>query len=418
MKHTIFGSLFLSVFLWACNPSEQPVNPPVEPSNPSDSILVENENVFTVEVADVLGGTVKLLYQGDTVTPPCQIEKTHWLTVIFTPDDQHILTGSNVVKGCAARDSFQVKMDTVIRPVFAEITPATPAERHKICNYNIRYYNGPNDNANTGNRSWTIRKDKVFEMIRKHQMDICGIEEITTYQSPDFVASLEEYEYIGYGRDNGKENAGGGSGEQTGILYRKARYVKLDQGRFFLSTTPHRASKSFGSSFNRMVTWVKLKERNTNKTFYFFATHFDHPTTQAGINTRASQADVALNLVPQIAADAPFFFVGDFNCEPSEPAYEKLQQVWTDAFVAMGDNAQGGYICNAEQENLFPDACAETGNTYTGLYSSSDKEPKRIDFVFFDSNKSTIHSYWADNDNLGLEAYPSDHLPIITEMSW
>ena len=418
MKHTIFGSLFLSVFLWACSPSEQPLNPPVEPSNPSDSILVENDNVFTVELADVQGGTVKLLYKGDTLTPPCQIEKTHWLTVIMIPDDLHILTGSNIVKGCAARDSFQVKMDTVIRPVFEEITPATPTERYKICNYNIRYYNGPNDNANTGNRSWTIRKDKVFEMIRKHQMDVCGIEEITTYQSPDFVASLEEYEYIGYGRDNGKENAAGGSGEQTGVLYRKARYVKLDQGRFFLSTTPHRASKSFGSSFNRMVTWVKLKERNTNKTFYFFATHFDHPTTQAGINTRASQADVALNLVPQIAADVPFFFVGDFNCEPTEPAYEKLQQVWTDAFVAMGDNVQGGYICNTEQENLFPDACAETGNTYTGLYSSSDKEPKRIDFVFFDSDKSTIHSYWADNDKLGLEAYPSDHLPIITEMSW
>ena len=98
------------------------------------------------------------------MTPPFSIEKTHWLTVIFTPDDQHILTGSNIVKGCAARDSFQVKMDTVIRPVFEEISPATPTERHKICNYNIRYYNGPNDNANTGNRSWTIRKDKVFEM--------------------------------------------------------------------------------------------------------------------------------------------------------------------------------------------------------------------------------------------------------------
>ena len=418
MKHTIFGSLFLSVFLWACSPSEQPLNPPVEPSNPSDSILVENDNVFIVELADVQGGTVKLLYKGDTLTPPCQIEKTHWLTVIMIPDDQHILTGSNIVKGCAARDSFQVKMDTVIRPVFEEITPATPTERQKICNYNIRYYNGPNDNANTGNRSWTIRKDKVFEMIRKHQMDVCGIEEITTYQSPDFVASLEEYEYIGYGRDNGKENAAGGSGEQTGILYRKARYVKLDQGRFFLSTTPHRASKSFGSSFNRMVTWVKLKERNSTRVFYFFATHFDHPTTQAGINTRASQADVALNLVPQIAADVPFFFVGDFNCEPTEPAYDKLQQRWTDAFVAMGEQAQGGYICNEEQETLFPDACAEGGNTYTGLYSSSDKEPKRIDFVFFDSKKTNIISYLADNDNLGLEAYPSDHLPVITEMTW
>ena len=165
MKRCAWKYLFLlSCLLWACGPAEQPVNPPVEPSNPSDSVLVENDGLLTVEVENVQGGTVKLLYQGDTVTPPFSIEKTHWLTVIFTPDDQHILTGSNIVKGCAARDSFQVKMDTVIRPVFEEISPATPTERYKICNYNIRYYNGPNDNANTGNRSWTIRKDKVFEI--------------------------------------------------------------------------------------------------------------------------------------------------------------------------------------------------------------------------------------------------------------
>ena len=410
--------LLLFFLLGACSPVEPPVTTPNEPTTPNDSTLVELDKHFVVSVDNLNGGNVTLIYQGDTVQAPLTVERNQWLTILMIPDDQHILTGSNVVKGCAARDSFQVKMDTVIRPAFESIVPETPAEHHKICNYNIRYYNGSSDNANTGNRSWTLRKEKVFEMIRKHKMDVCGIEEITAQQAPDFLASLTEYEYIGYGRDNGKEYSAGGTGEQTGILYRKARYVKQDQGRFFLSTTPHRASKSFGSSFNRMVTWVKLKERNSDKTFYFFATHFDHPITQAGINTRSSQADVALATIPEIVGEYPMFFVGDFNCEPTEPAYDKLQQRWTDAFVAMGEQAQGGYICNEEQETLFPDACAEGGNTYTGLYSSSDKEPKRIDFVFFDSKKTNIISYLADNDNLGLEAYPSDHLPVITEMIW
>ena len=411
MKHILFSLLALVCLLCTCTPNE-PENP--TPDTPTTDLLI----TYQVDVQSPQGGTVVLLHQGDTMTPPFDVENAQWVTVLMIPDDQHILTGSNVFKGCAARDSFQVKKDTIICPVFEEITPLEPSDIHKICNYNIRYYNGASDNANTGNRSWLVRKDKVFEMIRKHQMDVCGIEEITTQQSPDVVAELQEYEYIGYGRDNGKENSAGGSGEQTGILYRKARYVKLDQGRFFLSTTPHKVSKSFGSSFNRMVTWVKLKERGTDKTFYFFATHFDHPTTQAGINTRSSQADVALTMVPQIANHHPIFFVGDFNCESSEPAYQKLQQQWTDAFIAMGDQAIGGYICNAEQEEAFPDACAEAGNTYTGLYSSSDKEPKRIDFVFFEASNCTLHSYCADNDPLTLEAYPSDHLPVITEMSW
>jgi exonuclease III len=62
--------------------------------------------------------------------------------------------------------------------------------------------------------------------------------------------------------------------------------------------------------------------------------------------------------------------------------------------------------------------CIETGNTYTGLYSSSDKDPKRIDFVLRSAALVDVLSYLADNDNLGLEKYPSDHLPIITEMKF
>ncbi len=402
----------IALFLVACEPTE---TPKVEPENPQPD---KNDSTCVVTADENAGGTVTLLCNGEVVATPFETKIGTKLVVRLIPDDEHILVGSNIAQGCAARDSFVVKTDTTIRPVFEKITPAEISATHKICNYNIRYYNGSSDNANTGNRAWTVRKEKVFEMIRKHTMDICGIEEITKNQSPDFVNELDEYEYIGYGRDNGKENSAGGSGEQTGIIYRKARYVKLDQGRFFLSNTPDRASKSFGSSFNRMVTWVKLKERNGTNEFVMFATHFDHPTTQAGINTRASQADVAINIVPQIADDLPLFFVGDFNCEPTEPAYEKLQNVWTDAFVAIGENAQGGYVCNAEQETAFAEACSETGNTYTGLYSSSDKEPKRIDYVLFDSDKTQISHYTADNDNLGLDAYPSDHLPVITEMEF
>lgn len=190
----------------------------------------------------------------------------------------------------------------------------------------------------------------------------------------------------------------------------------MDQGRFFLSNTPTVASKVSGASFNRMVTWVRLKERNSDTQFYFFATHFDHPTKQTGINTRSTEADIALKMVPAITGDMPMFFVGDFNCKPSEPAYAKLSGQWADAFVRMGSAAQGGYVCNAEQAADFATACAESGNTYTGLYSSSDKEPKRIDYVLYNADKATVSSYMADNDNLTLEMYPSDHLPVVTEM--
>ena len=149
-------------------------------------------------------------------------------------------------------------------------------------------------------------------MIRRHQMDVCGIEEITKNQSPDFISELTEYEYIGYGRDNGKENSAGATGEQTGIIYKKDRFVKLDQGRFFLSNTPHKPSKVSNSDFNRLVAWVKLKDRTTDKEFFFFSTHFNHNYTPSKVQVRTEQAEVAIKVVPEIAGDLPYFFVGDF----------------------------------------------------------------------------------------------------------
>lgn len=383
------------------NPSE-----PEEPSKPEPT-------AYKLTLGEFEGGEVFIngakLAASDTL-----LEKSTYVHMQFIPDNDHIFVGSNIVKGCAARDSFTISKDTTLVPVFEPITKGVYLDIYKICNYNIRYWNGTGDSANKGDLSWTVRKPYVFDMIRRHQMDVCGIEEITKNQSPDFISELTEYEYIGYGRDNGKENSAGATGEQTGIIYKKDRYVKLDQGRFFLSNTPHKPSRVSNSDFNRLVAWVKLKDRTTDKEFFFFSTHFNHNYTPAKVQVRTEQAEVAIKVVPEIAGDLPYFFVGDFNCEITEPAYEKVSNRWTDSFIAMGDAAVGAYECNESQLSKYPTQCGWDGNTYTGLYSSSDNSPKRIDLVLFED--AEILSYLADDDNMGLATYPSDHLPVITEM--
>ena len=400
----------------ACKPDE-PTPPggdtpetPEQPVTPDDPAKPE-PTAYKLTLGEFEGGEVyingKQLIGADTI-----LDKSSKVYLQFIPDADHIFTGSNILKGCAARDSFTISKDTTLTPVFELISKGTYSDIHKICNYNIRYYNGSGNSA----IHWPNRKEKVFEMIRRHEMDVCGIEEITKYQSPDFISTLTEYEYVGYGRDNGKENSAGASGEQTGIIYKKDRYIKLDQGRFFLSKTPYKVSKVSNSDFNRLVAWIKLKDRTSGKEFFFFSTHFNHNYTAVKVQVRTDQAEIAINEVPKIAGDLPYFFAGDFNCEITEPAYEMLSTRWTDAFIAMGDNAIGAYVCNEEQQTLYPTQCAWEGNTYTGLYSSDDKSPKRIDLVLFDSSRATISSYFADNDDMGLEKYPSDHLPVITEM--
>ena len=405
--------LFVSCDKDEPTPPQEPENPeqPEQPVTPEEPSKPE-PTAYKLTLGEFEGGEVyingKQLTGADTI-----LDKSSKVYLQFIPDADHIFTGSNILKGCAARDSFTISKDTTLTPVFELISKGIYSDIHKICNYNIRYYNGSGNSA----IHWPNRKEKVFEMIRRHEMDVCGIEEITKYQSPDFISTLTEYEYVGYGRDNGKENSAGASGEQTGIIYKKDRYVKMDQGRFFLSKTPYKVSKVSNSDFNRLVAWIKLKDRTSGKEFFFFSTHFNHNYTAVKVQVRTDQAEIAINEVPKIAGDLPYFFAGDFNCEITEPAYEMLSTRWTDAFIAMGDNAIGAYVCNEEQQTLYPTQCAWEGNTYTGLYSSDDKSPKRIDLVLFDASRAEITSYFADNDDMGLEKYPSDHLPVITEMT-
>lgn len=406
MKRFLVLPLIILVALASCKKNDN--------SKPEPPI---SKTARTINLQTVVGGTVKMYCKGAEIKPGDTVTVNSYVTVETVADDNHYFEGINIYKGCAVRDSFKVTKDTTVIPVFSEITASAKAESFKICNYNIRYYNGTSSD-DKGDKAWPNRKEKVFEMIRKHSMDVCGIEEITVKEAPDFISSMTDYEYIGYGRDNGKEYKAGGSGEETGLIYRKAQFVKLDQGRFFLSNTPNKPSKISGASFNRMVTWVKLKERKSDVIFYFFATHFDHPTNQTGINTRSKEADIALVEVPKIVGDNPMFFVGDFNCRPEEPAYQKLAAQWKDSFVTMGDEAQGGYVCNDAQlarPGLQPD-CACKGNTYTGLYNVNDSLPKRIDFVLYNEVHAYPISYIADGDNMGHTTLPSDHVPVVTEM--
>ena len=363
------------------------------------SIVATFAKLYTVTIITPTGGSLTLLHGTEEITSGMEVVENSDISLSALSDAGYVFNGFNV------SPHFKLTQDTTITATFDPI-----ATKYVIANYNIRYYNS----GDTGNKAWSVRKSKLFEMIRKYNFDICGIEEMTSAQSADFVSTLTEYTYIGYGRNNGKENSNGGSGEQTGLIFKKDRYHLLDSGRIFLSNTPTVASKLASSTFNRMVTWVKLEDINTSKVFFFFATHFDNPITQTGINTRSAQADIAITQVQAIAGTDPLFFVGDFNCEPDEPAYTKLSAVWSDAYTSSETPIQGGYEVNVAG-SLNDILYGGEGYTYTGLYSSSDSYPKRIDYVLFSSDKITAKSYNAPNETRGLTTYPSDHLPVVTE---
>ena len=90
-------------------------------------------------------------------------------------------------------------------------------ESHSVISYNIRY-----DNAWDVENSWTIRKNKVSELLIQYQPSIIGIQEGLYNQVEYLDSCLINYSYIGVGRDDGKFQ-----GEFCAIYFDTTRYSIL-----------------------------------------------------------------------------------------------------------------------------------------------------------------------------------------------
>ena len=93
--------------------------------------------------------------------------------------------------------------------------------------FNIRM-DTPYDSLN----AWTYRKDMVNDLIRFFDFDVFGIQEGFKHQIKD-ILRLENYSYIGVGRDDGEE-----AGEHCAIFYRNDKFKVLEHGDFWLSEHP------------------------------------------------------------------------------------------------------------------------------------------------------------------------------------
>ena len=81
-------------------------------------------------------------------------------------------------------------------------TIQTFAQPLYVGSYNIRYQN--NDDNKNGN-SWTQRCPVVCSQINFEHPDIFGAQEVLHPQLCDMLKHLDGYNYIGVGRDDGKQ---------------------------------------------------------------------------------------------------------------------------------------------------------------------------------------------------------------------
>lgn len=251
-----------------------------------------------------------------------------------------------------------------------------------IATYNIRYAN-PNDAPDT----WDKRHPVIANMIRFHEMDVVGIQEGLDHQVYDLSEGLRNYDYVGVGRDDGKEK-----GEFSAIFYNRDKVKVLDSDTFWLSEDTSQPNRGWDAQLPRICTWAKFESLESGKQFYVFNTHFDH----VGVKARSESATLIIKKVREIAGSSTVILTGDFNIDQRNEAYKRLSG--SDMFNDSYDVAYLVYANNG------------TSNGFDNTKTSD----RRIDHIFV-TNNVKVEKYGILTDTYH-NRFPSDHFPVMVKV--
>jgi len=254
----------------------------------------------------------------------------------------------------------------------------------KVMSFNIRL-NVDSDKEN----SWTNRKQDAVDLLSYYHPDYFGVQEALPEQMKDIKNGLKNYDYVGVGRDDGKEK-----GEFSAIFYDTERLQVIKSGTFWLSETPEKPSKGWDAAYNRVCTYAVFKDKKSKKEFLAMNLHFDH----VGNVARVKSADLILKKIKEInPKNLPLTLSGDFNLTDDTEPIKIISQNLKDSFY------------NSEKKHYGPKG------TFTA-FNVTEVPQDRIDYIFVKgfNIKSNRHI----NDRRENLLYPSDHFPVLTELQF
>lgn len=251
----------------------------------------------------------------------------------------------------------------------------------EVMSYNIKYAN-----ENDGENSWSKRKNHITKQIKFYEPGIFGFQEALVSQLKHFESEIENYKYVGVGRDNGKE-----AGEFSAIFYNAEGFEVLENNTFWLSETPDQISVGWDAAMERICTYAKFKDKNSGKVFWVFNTHFDH----VGGKARENSAKLIWKKISALNKEKlPVILMGDLNLEPQSSAIQFLSEKMNDSkTIAKLDFGPEG--------------------TFNG-YNFKEPVKRRIDYIFVSDNFE-VKKYAILSDSKNLK-YPSDHLPVLVAL--
>ncbi len=252
--------------------------------------------------------------------------------------------------------------------------------------------------------SWEERLVAFGDILRRHDPDLIGLQELTWPEEvQQFRELVDGYRAVYF---EGDEAGPWGLVDypDSTILYRSDRFESLEQGFYWLSPTPDETwSTGFsdGLQFSRIAAWVLLEERSTERQLLFVTTHFDNNPPSQDLS-----APLLLERTASWAERMPVIVTGDFNSQPYDPAYHTLVQ-----------GVDGSGFC---LENAFDYASQWSKDSNQDPVPDYDVDG-RIDHIFTAGQGVAwecpvwtvdLHVYGQN------QMYPSDHLAISARLSF
>lgn len=256
-----------------------------------------------------------------------------------------------------------------------------------LMTFNLRYENS----KESGKRAWRNRVVGIVGMLQREKVEILGIQEGQHGQVADLWASMPDYGFEGVGRTDGKK-----SGEYTGIFYRKDRFEADSKncGTIWLSDTPDKlGSKTWGNTFPRMATWVRLLDRSSGQALWVVNTHFDH------MNQESRDKGVRLivrKLAEMNRAGEPVVVMGDFNATERNTAVRYLAENHpNDGFEGLKETFD---VLNAKEK--------KRGTLH--FWMNDVNRQWKVDHIFVSKQAKVLEAKIVRSG----EPYLSDHFPV------
>ncbi|MDZ7794234.1 MAG: endonuclease/exonuclease/phosphatase family protein [Spirochaetia bacterium] len=246
--------------------------------------------------------------------------------------------------------------------------PGTGTRKISVMTWNVRF-DTPDTPAETLEAKLTHIREAGADIVLLQE--VLTIEDKVVREPARFRRLLQkEAEEYGMITAEGASKTGG----SNMILYNRERFVPIDQGIRWLSSTPEIPdSTSYGNTIARNFVWAVLYDNNRNRLFTTVTTHLSPESAE----TNERCAKQLIGFVSDIAGIK--IIGGDFNSQRGSTPYQTMINVYRDA--------------------------VDAGATLATM-------PVQIDYIFTSSGVTV-------SDGMAIHAEGlSDHRPVFCAVDW